>query len=93
VPLPRYRKTGIRPRGPWPALDNTFETPERRPQQMCEIRKLLAQPVSGGNLVLITHGVNILALTGISPAESEIVALRSGNDGKFTVAGRGIPRH
>jgi len=78
---------------PWPALDNTFETPERRPQQMREIRKLLAQPVTGGNLVLITHGVNILALTGISPAQSEIVALRTGSDGKFTVVGRGIPPH
>jgi len=78
---------------PWPALDNTFETPERRPRQMNEIRKLLAQPVTGGNLVLVTHGVNIQALTGISPAQSEIVALRTGSDGEFTVIGRGIPQH
>lgn len=78
---------------PWPALDNTFETPERRPQQIREIRKFLAQPVTGGNLVLITHGVNILALTGISPAQSEIVALRTGTDGKPAVIGRGIPQH
>jgi phosphohistidine phosphatase SixA len=76
---------------PWPALDNTFDTPERRPQQMQEVRKLLMQPVSGGNLALITHGVNILALTGISPAENEIVAIRAGRDGKFNVVGRGIP--
>lgn len=76
---------------PWPALDNTFETPDRRPQQMNEIRKALAQPVTGGNLVLITHGVNILALTGISPAESEIVAIRASRDGTFAVVGRGIP--
>jgi phosphohistidine phosphatase SixA len=75
----------------WPALDNTFETPDRRPQQMNEIRKALAQPVTGGNLVLVTHGVNILALTGISPAESEIVAIRTSRDGTFTVVGRGIP--
>lgn len=76
---------------PWPALDNTFDAPERRPHQMNEVRKTLAQPVSGGNLVLITHGVNILALTGISPAENEIVAVRSGRDGKFSVVGRGFP--
>ena len=76
---------------PWPALDNTFETPGRRPQQMNEIRRSLAQPVSGGNLVLVTHGVNILALTGISPAENEIVAVRTGDKGRFTVIGRGIP--
>lgn len=78
---------------PWPALDNTFETPERRLQQMREIRKSPAYPVTGGNLVLVTHGVNILALTGISPAESEIVAIRAGSDGKFPVIGRGIPQY
>lgn len=78
---------------PWSALDNTFKTPERRPQQMREIRKLLAQPVSVGNLVLVTHGVNILSLTGISPAEGAVVALRTGTrtgDG-YTVIGQGIP--
>lgn len=78
---------------PWPALDNTFETPDRRPQQMNAIRKLLAEPVRSGNLVLVTHGVNILALTGISPAESEIVVVRPGSNGGFTVIGRGTPRH
>lgn len=76
---------------PWAALDNTFDTPGRRPRQMEDIRKILAQPVTGGNLVLITHGVNILALTGISPAETEIVAIRAGQDGQFAVVGRGIP--
>jgi hypothetical protein len=40
----------------------------------------------------VTHGVNILALTGISPAESEIVAVRPGNNGKFTVLGHGTPQ-
>lgn len=76
---------------PWPPLDNTFETPERRPSQMREIRKLLAQPVAAGNLILVTHGVNILALTGISPEQGEVVAVRPDRDGKFTVIGRGIP--
>lgn len=76
---------------PWPALDNTFETPDRRPQQMREIRKWLTQPVSGGNVVLVTHGVNILALTGISPAEAEIVAIRAGPNDQFSVVGRGKP--
>ncbi len=78
---------------PWPALDNTFETPDHRPQQMGAIRKLLAEPVRSGNLVLVTHGVNILALTGIAPAESEIVAVRPGSNGRFTVIGRGTPQH
>lgn len=73
---------------PWPLLDNTFETPERREPQMRQIRAALAQPVTGGNLVLVTHGVNILALTGISPAESEIVIVRPAGNGKLQLIGR-----
>ncbi len=76
---------------PWPALDNTFETAERRPAQMREIEKLLAQPVSSGNIVLVTHGVNILALTGVSPSEGEIVAVRADGKGRHAVIGRGRP--
>jgi phosphohistidine phosphatase SixA len=71
---------------PWPALDNTFEQPQRREPQMREVRERLAQSVSGGNLVLMTHGVNIQALTGISPAPAEIVIVRPG--AKFEVIGR-----
>lgn len=63
---------------PWPALDNTFEVPQRRDPQMREVRRLLAQPVASGNLVLVTHGVNILALTGVSPATSELVIVAPG---------------
>jgi len=69
---------------PWPALDNTYETPERRAAQMAEIRKSLMKPPVCGNLVLVTHGVNIHALTGISPAQGEIVIARS--DGKQPLA-------
>lgn len=72
---------------PWPALDNTFETPERRAAQMAEIRKSLMKPPVGGNLVLVTHGVNIHALTGISPAQGEIVIART--DGKQPLAAIG----
>lgn len=63
---------------PWPALDNTFETPQHREPQMREVRKVLRAPVAGGNVVLITHGVNILALTGISPGTAELVIVKPG---------------
>lgn len=63
---------------PWPALDNTFETPQRREPQMREVRKALAKPVAGSNLVLVTHGVNVYALTGISPATAEPVVVQPG---------------
>lgn len=63
---------------PWPALDNTFEEPQRREPQMREVRKALAKPAAGGNLVLVTHGVNVYALTGISPATAEPVVVQPG---------------
>jgi phosphohistidine phosphatase SixA len=63
---------------PWPALDNTFEAPQRREPQMREVRKALAAPAAGGNLVLVTHGVNVYALTGISPATAEPVVVQPG---------------
>lgn len=73
---------------PWPALDNTFETPERREAQMAEIRKALTKPPVDGNLVLVTHGVNIHALTGISPAQGEIVIVRPDGQQPLAVVGR-----
>ena len=33
-----------------------------------------------GNLLVVTHGANIQALTGISPASGEIVVVKSGSD-------------
>lgn len=75
---------------PWPALDNTFETPERRTAQMREVRKGLARPPVNGNLVLVTHGVNIAALTGIQVAQGEIVIVNVANN-DFRVIGRLSP--
>lgn len=75
---------------PWPALDNTFETPERRDAQMREVRKGLARPPLNGNLVLVTHGVNIAALTGVQVAQGEIVIVNVANN-DFRVIGRWSP--
>lgn len=41
-----------------------------------------------GNLFLVTHGSTRLALTGGSPATSEMVVLAPRPDGAFRVAGR-----
>ena len=53
---------------------------------MREVRRKLTEHVSGGNVVLMTHGVNIQALTGISPAPAELIIVRPG--AKFEVIGR-----
>jgi hypothetical protein len=37
--------------------------------------------------VLVSHQVNITALTGYSPASGEIVFLRRSNDGSISVIG------
>jgi hypothetical protein len=49
---------------------------------------LAGKPPPSGNLILVTHQVNITALTGISPAQGEMVVLTPSGDGNFTVAGR-----
>jgi hypothetical protein len=49
---------------------------------------LAAQPRGGTLTVLVTHQVNITALTGIVPASGEGVALRLLPDGDFALAGR-----
>ncbi|UPJ46234.1 histidine phosphatase family protein [Bradyrhizobium sp. 200] len=42
-------------------------------------RALLAKWTARGNLLVVTHGANIQALTGISPASGEIVVVRGGS--------------
>ena len=41
-----------------------------------------------GNLLVVTHGANILALTGISPASGEIVVVRTDSAGLREPVGR-----
>jgi phosphohistidine phosphatase SixA len=43
-------------------------------------RALIAKWTARGNLLVVTHGANIFALTGISPASGEIVVVRGGSD-------------
>ncbi|XSC46513.1 hypothetical protein ACF1BQ_012265 [Bradyrhizobium sp. RDT10] len=43
-------------------------------------RALIARWTARGNLLVVTHGANISALSGISPASGEIVVVRSGGD-------------
>ena len=42
-------------------------------------RALIAKWTARGNLLVVTHGANIFALTGISPASGEIVVVRGGS--------------
>ena len=64
-------------------LSNLFGRHENREPQVRRMREILKQTLKG-NLVLVTHGSTILALTGVSPGTGEMVIVS--RDGK--VAGR-----
>jgi phosphohistidine phosphatase SixA len=73
---------------PWAPLGNLYGRPERRDAQVREMRALVGQSRTGSNLVLVSHGSTISALTGVSPGTAEIVVVTPGGDGRFAVAGR-----
>ena len=60
------------------ALSNLFGRPENREKQVRELRSIVASHVGKGNLVLVTHGSTIGALTGVSPGTGEMVVLSRG---------------
>ena len=70
-----------------PPLGNLFGRHENRESQVSELRRMISKPPKNGNLVLVSHGSTILALTGVSPATGEMVIVSA--DGK--VVGRLAP--
>jgi broad specificity phosphatase PhoE len=70
----------------WPALNSIFRDRSREAAQTREVRELI-RGHSGGTLVLVTHQVNITALTGLYPDEGEMLVLTPRGEG-FVVAGR-----
>lgn len=76
---------------PWAMLDSVFEDRRHEPEQTRAVRALLAAPPGGGNVVLITHGVNVSALLGFVPAPGELVVVTPDGGGGFRVAGRLLP--
>ena len=70
-----------------PALNSLFGRSEAREAQTGALRRIIAEWRGPGTLVLVTHQVNITALTGLSAASGEAVVLKPGQDG-FEVVGR-----
>src|SRR3972149_4828966 len=73
---------------PWPALDSFFRDRSREPAQTAAVRARAAERPGAGNLILGTHQVNITALTGVFPAQGEVVVLTPQGNGTFRIAGR-----
>ena len=51
-------------------------------------RAVIDQWAGSGILLVVTHGANIQALTGVQPASGEIVVVRGGSGGDREVVGR-----
>lgn len=72
----------------WAPLGNLYGRPQLRDHQVREMQALVGQPRRGGNLVLVSHGSTISALTGVSPGTGEMVIVTPQEAGRFAVAGR-----
>jgi phosphohistidine phosphatase SixA len=77
---------------PETSLSNLFGRSENMERQVEALRTLVAAHAGPGNLVLVTHGSTIVALTGVSPDFGEMVVVAPRPGGKFVVEGRlGVP--
>lgn len=76
---------------PWPALDSQFHDKSRAEEQARAVRQQAGERPAGGNLIMISHGTNIAAWTGIFLAPGEMLVLTPQGNGAFTVAGRIAP--
>jgi phosphohistidine phosphatase SixA len=76
-------------------LNSFFVTREREPAQTAALAAWIQKDkpgrTTGNPLVLVTHQVNITALTGIYPRSGEIVVARYAEDGNVKVLGRLFP--
>lgn len=74
---------------PDPALDSFFgDRGSQADPQTAAVRARMRDFRGPGNLVLVTHQVNITALTGAYPAEGEIFVMREGPQGRLQMTGR-----
>ena len=71
-----------------PALSNLYGRSENRTPQVREMQALVGERRSGGNLVLVSHGSTIQALTGVSLDSGEMVVVTPQGAGRFVVIGR-----
>ena len=71
----------------WPAINSFFSDRATEAQQTAEVRSAAARVARRANLVLVTHQVNITAVSGVYPASGEVVVLQPVGD-RLEVVGR-----
>jgi phosphohistidine phosphatase SixA len=78
---------GLGPVGDRPALNSFYQRWENREPQTRALADWLGRQDLGTVHVLVTHQVNITALTGISPSSGELVIVRAMDNGDLRVVG------
>lgn len=71
-----------------PALDSFFADRSREPDQSRAVRRALSALPADARAILVSHQVNITALTGIYPRSGEVVVIAISEDGVVTPVGR-----
>jgi len=71
-----------------PPLDSFFSGRDQELAQTQALRQIVEGWRSDGVLVLVTHQVNITALTGIFPSEGELLVLKPRAESGFDIVGR-----
>lgn len=72
----------------WPMLNSIFESSVQNDARVAALKERLAQRPAHGNIVLVSHNVNIQAAIGVSPAMGEAVVVAPNVSGGFDVIGR-----
>ena len=71
----------------WPPLNSFFGDRSTETAQTRAVRERAVAWRGPGNLVLVTHQVNIAALTGVFPVQGEIVVLKADGAGGLELVG------
>ncbi|MFN3970979.1 MAG: histidine phosphatase family protein [Gemmobacter sp.] len=82
---------GFNPPEELEALNSFFGDRPNEPAQTAALRRFLAEEDPEARLVMVTHQVNITALTGLVPRSGEIVVILRDAEGGLEVAGRIAP--
>jgi broad specificity phosphatase PhoE len=69
-------------------LASFFSEPEKRDAQVADLRKLVSDYRGPGNLVLVTHGNSISALTGLTADMGTLVVVKPEGRGRFSIVGQ-----
>lgn len=83
---------GLGPVEDFPALNSFFEDRSTRGEQTAAVRAFLRRLDPATKALLVTHQVNITALTGRFVSSGELFVIRMGEDGQVSVLGEVLIR-